>query len=466
MEIPHPIASAARARPNHPALIGRNGEVITYADLLDLVKRRATAFSTKHLAATNRVAVVVPDARTIFSFDAWVSFISTFHAISWAKKAAVLLPPALDDDARLKACTLAKALPAWSQPTTDAPQFAAASDTASDEPFWGLDDTIAVVFTSGTTGIPRPVPVTWGQVVMGAFGSAIRLGHDPSDTWMLCLSPHHVGGLSVLLRCAIYATSVVIALPFDAEQIAAGFQGGDVSLCSLVPTMLGDVLDVLESQEITPSPHLRAVLIGGAPCPPALIERSATAKLPIALSCGMSETAAQIATREPGDCRLNADSGPPLPFSRVGASSDGRLTVRGAATPVTIANLGDEFVTADHGEIDSSGRVVIYGRADRVLISGGELVSPQAIERCLLSHFAVSEAAVVAVPSERWGERPVAFVVPKNDVAICANDILDCCHKHLRRYEVPERVLVLPSLPLTDGGKIDYRSLKRLAAAN
>ncbi|MEY3211145.1 MAG: O-succinylbenzoate-CoA ligase, partial [Pseudomonadota bacterium] len=171
---------------------------------------------------------------------------------------------------------------------------------------------------------------------------------------------------------------------------------------------------------------------------------------------GMTETASQIATRAPGDHRPGGDVGWPLPFNEVSADADGVLTVRGVLAP------GGEHRTNDRGRLDESGRVIVSGRADLVLISGGENIHPGEIEAALLAHPEVAEAVVIGRPDPRWGERPVAFVTLRAGATVSGDALRGWCRQRLSAFKVPDRVTVLDALPRTGLGKVDRGALGRM----
>jgi O-succinylbenzoic acid--CoA ligase len=169
-------------------------------------------------------------------------------------------------------------------------------------------DTRALLFTSGTTGSPKAVRLTYGNVAASAVASAFRLGVLPDDRWLCPLSMYHTGGLSVVLRSALYGTTAVLTRGFDAADTLAALDDYDCTGVSLVPTMLRRLLD---SGEVSDS--LRFALVGGAPTPPELVERALDAGVPVCPTYGMTETASQVATLRPEQARERPESvGRPL----------------------------------------------------------------------------------------------------------------------------------------------------------
>lgn len=419
MLIPNPIASAA-VRPHHPMV---EGEVtLTWGEGLDRVRR---------LAAGLHHAGVGPGAEVGLPARPTVETVVALHALGWVGAVAVPLPPGQPrggstlDGGRLDDAALRLDLP----PAPERP--------------WPLEEPRVALHTSGTTGTPRRVTLSTGQLLLSAFASATRLGLSPADRWLACLPLHHVGGLQVLLRSAWYGTTVVLHPDFDPGRVAAALDS--VTLVSLVPQMLARVLDARADRPFAPT--LRAILLGGAPCPPELLARCRHVGAPVALSWGMTEAASQVATRFPGDLSDAPHSGPPLPFARVAAVA-GRLVVDGplVATPTT---------TTDVGWVDA-GNVVVVGRSDDAILSGGEKILPEPIEETLCTHPAIADAAVVATHSARWGERPVAFVVPRGPL----RGVLEWVRERLGPVPTPDRLIPVELIPRTPLGKPLRRLLR------
>ncbi|MGE0711170.1 MAG: polyprenyl synthetase family protein [Planctomycetota bacterium] len=405
--VPNPVLSACLARPKHPALIA--GDLCwSAADLAQAVRRFAGRMRAAGIEAGERVALCGPPSP---------SYAIAVHALGWLGATVVPLPPEapLPELARaLRAAGAARLLLSHglTPEARDAlrglvPGAAFVNQLplgeAPHERFWPLDEPRLVLFTSGSSGDPTPVELTTAQLLFSAFGSAVRLGHDPADRWLACLPFHHVGGLSILYRCAFYGITARIEPRFRPERVAQLLDAGEVSLVSLVPEMLRRVLDAREERPFPAS--LRAVLLGGDMAPEPLLERCRALRVPVALTWGMTETASQVATRAPGDLTPGIGCGAPLPFARVSVER-GLLAVRGPLTR-------GEVTTRDLGAVDRWGRVHVEGRREEFVVSGGETISLREVERALLEHPDVADAVVLGVGDARWGERPVALVVPR-----------------------------------------------------
>ena len=305
-----------------------------------------------------------------------------------------------------------------------------------------------VAFTSGTTGAPKGVRLTQSNLEAAAASSMKHLGHGEGDTWLLAMPLNHVGGLSILIRSAYAGGSVRLLPEFDPRAFSAAMKA-DVTMVSVVAAMLHQVL------EADPGPYqgLKAVLVGGGPIPDELLERGQAAGLPVLPSYGMTETFGQVATLRPGSPL--AHRAHPLPGIELEIDPYGRVVVSG--DQVSPGYLGEPdrayagLATNDLGEIDAEGALRILGRADTVIITGGENVDPTRVETELAAQPGVEEAVVVGIPDPGWGAILVALYVGRAD----ESELHAAMSARLPRYMVPTRWLRVAAIPRTPLGKPD-----------
>jgi len=312
---------------------------------------------------------------------------------------------------------------------------------------WAPDRTLVTVMTSGTTGDPKAIDLSCEQVIFSTLGGVSRLGSLPTDRWHAPLPLHHVGGIMVFLRALILGFCAEYTTQFDAAHSAARLQSGDVTLASFVPVMLQRILEC--APDFVAPQALRAILLGGAATPDALLEQAVARKLPIARSWGMSETASQIATAPPGQYHSGLA---PLPFAHIYAQND-VLHVDGPQAS------GGYLQTSDRGTI-ADGRIQILGRADDLFISGGENIDPLEIERVLLQHAGVKEVLVFGVPSVRWGHAVAAYVVADDTVQEPALRTL--CKAQLSTYKTPKLFIFSTEIPRNALGKVSRKRAREM----
>lgn len=318
-----------------------------------------------------------------------------------------------------------------------------------------------VVATSGSAGEPRGVMLNDANLDAAAAAANRHLPLLPGDLWLDCLPLHHIGGMSILWRCARAGAGVLLHEGFAAEAVAASLAQPAVTHLSLVPAMLARLLDT----GVRPPAGLRHVVVGGAALTQALHDRAGAAGWPLNPSYGMSETAAQIATWTPADGPWREGlAGRPLGANEFALAGDGRIRIRGPQVMAGYVDgggvAGDGWLTTgDLGEIDASGRLTVTGRADDMLISGGCNVHPLTVESCLAGCPGIRDVAVTGLRDAVWGDRIVALVV--GDAA--PERIDDWCRERMPAAARPRRIVRLASLPRNATGKLERAALRELA---
>jgi O-succinylbenzoic acid--CoA ligase len=334
---------------------------------------------------------------------------------------------------------------------------------------WDLGDTRLLVFTSGTTGAPKAVRLTQGNLLSSAVASAFRLGLHGDDRWLVCLSLHHMGGLSPVLRMPLYGTTVVLEESFDPGRTADDIGSYDVTCVSLVPTMLKRMLDLRG----TLADSLRVVLLGGAPAPDDLVERCRDFSVPVHPTYGTTETASQVATATPREAFGDPGTvGRPLFWTSVTVRDGdgeappevpGELVVDGPTVSpgyysdldATEAAFGPHGLrTGDVGYLDDEGRLFVLGRVDDQIITGGENVHPREVTDVLRAHPLVGDVVVVGVPDDEWGELVGALVVPADD-DLTVDAVESYCRERLAGFKLPRVVSFVEELPRTASGTVE-----------
>ena len=319
-----------------------------------------------------------------------------------------------------------------------------------------LDQPGTLLHTSGSSGHPRVVYHDLAAHIANAEGSAHRLPLEPGCGWLLQLPLNHVSGFSIAIRCLLSGAAVVFS---DSEYEA-------VTHLSLVPTQLQRLLD-----SGAPLHRLRAVLVGGGPISSTLVERAICAGVPLHLTYGMTESASQICTTERLVETPNPlHAGAPLLGREVRISQDGEIQIRGPI--LAEKSLGPEglwedladaegwFCTGDLGAFTAEGNLVIHGRRDRLIISGGENIQPETIEAALLEISGIRRAVVVGKSHPEFGERPVAFLAGDFETS----EVRQFLSRRLERFAIPEEFHPWPIALGEDLAKLDFGFFKRLAA--
>ncbi|HEY7628751.1 MAG TPA: AMP-binding protein [Ilumatobacteraceae bacterium] len=293
-----------------------------------------------------------------------------------------------------------------------------------------------VVATSGTTGEPRGVVLTHDAVEASARATSARIGVAETDVWLACLPLAHVGGLSVVTRALVTGNSLVVHDGFDAAEVEAEARRG-ATLVSLVATALRRVDAAL----------FRRIVLGGARPPDGLPDNVIT-------TYGMTETGSGVVY-----------DGVPLDGVEVRLDADDEIHIR---CPMLLRCYRDGsvplrdgwFATGDLGEIAADGRLVVHGRRQELIITGGENVWPAAVESAIRSHPGVSEVAVFGVPDPEWGQRVTAWIVPTDRAAAPSlATIRAAVVESLPPFMAPKDVHIVEALPTTTSGKVLRRQL-------
>jgi O-succinylbenzoic acid--CoA ligase len=365
------------------------------------------------------------------------------------------------------------------------PSFEAAISRGAEVPDIAQPAPFAIVSTSGTTGRPKGAVLSRRAFLASAEASAHNLGWREGDRWLLNMPLAHVGGLSVLTRCLVARRPVVLLPRFDAALFLEAIERHQVTLASVVPTMLRALLDTGEHAVLR---RLRALLLGGAAAPPALLDECAAHRIAALTTYGLTEACSQVTTQAPRDpsvrlsgsgppltgfdLRIAGDGGAPLP-----ASTTGRILIRGPAlfdgylqpdgalsAPLTPEGF---FDTGDLGELDERGHLHVHARRTDLVVTGGENVYPAEVEQALERLSGVRRALVFGVPDERWGQvvaavieplaSPAAPAEPAGDPAALLRALQDQATTALAPHKRPRRWALVRELPLTASGKVDRK---------
>lgn len=431
------LADAARVTPRQAALIAPGIE-LDYAGLEACVSRRAEGMAAQGISAGDRIAV---------TGAATVEAVLTIYALWLLGATVVPLHPRLTLRERARLLQEADAVEI---PPPNTPVERRGRD--------GTPAPLAILFTSGTTGRPKAAVLPAPAFAAAAHASAERLGWHTEDRWLLSLAPAHVGGLAVLVRCLLGRRAVVIG-----ESTPATVAASRVTLLSLVPTQLHRWL---ESSVVLPA-HVRAILIGGAPCPPPMLSRARRLGWPVLPTYGLTEACAQVATQQP-DAPDDDGVGPPLPGVGVRISDEGTIQLSGPTlfarylhhpTPFT----GDGwFETGDLGSFDDRGRLHVFARRHDLILSGGENVYPAEVEAALLGLPGIDACCVFGQADAEWGQ-VVCAAIECISPGPCARTLHAYLSTELAPWKRPRAIAVLPALPRLPSGKMDRMETIRLA---
>jgi acyl-coenzyme A synthetase/AMP-(fatty) acid ligase len=343
------------------------------------------------------------------------------------------------------------------------------------------DEPRLVLYTSGTTGVPKGVVHLQRRLIANARAVAERLHLDGTDVALMDLPLHHSYGLNHLLAHVAAGASVCLS----ATSPVAGLAGptswwGRVTNLPLVPATLRLLLRSLRARPVS-LPRLRFVMSAGGPLPPALVHEffDHFPELPLFNNYGQTEAGPRISVAQlardscagsvgealPGvSVRIAGDDGTPLQPGEEGEvvvdTPSVMLGYLGQAEDSERALAGGWLRTGDRGRIDGAGRLTLTGRIADVVHCAGVRVTAVEIEEALLGHPSVAEAAVVAVPHVALGEIAKAFVVPALASSASSRDLRLYCRHVLAPVKVPREIVFVNELPRTASGKVMKGCLK------
>ena len=355
------------------------------------------------------------------------------------------------------------------------------------------DDVGVLLFTSGTTGVPKAAVLRHKHLVSYIVSSVEFMSADEDEAALVCVPPYHIAGIAAALSSVYAGRRVVQLANFSADAWIETARHERITTAFVVPTMLSRIVDALEGETTAGMDHLRSLSYGGGKMPLAVIGKAMRLfpDTDFTNAYGLTETSSTITVLGPDEHRAavageDADArrrlvsvGIPLPGidleirdedGRVlGPGERGEIHVRGEQVSGEYEDRGSLvdpdgwFPTRDAGFLDDDGYLFLDGRADDVIVRGGENMSPGEIEDVLIAHPAVTDAAVVGIPSEEWGEAVASAVVvnsatPAN--AELAEELKAWVKDHMRSSRVPETLEFWSELPYNETGKLLRRVVK------
>jgi len=351
---------------------------------------------------------------------------------------------------------------------------------SSDEPDVdsGDDDLLFIMYTSGTTGLPKGAMHSHSTALWSVITGNTTADTRYDDRYLICLPLFHVGALNPLLSIVNLGGTAVIMSEFDPVRIWEVFGEEKVSVTLAVPAMLQFMLLTFDADKHDIS-HLRWIMSGASPVPETLIKTYDSMGIEVHQVYGLTETCGPACLISPEDAISRAGStGKAFFYTQVRVVNEagdnckpdepGEVLVAGPhimlgywnRPEATAETVVDGWLkTGDIATVDEDGFVYIQDRVKDMIISGGENVYPAEIENVILSLDGVNEVAVIGVPSEKWGESPLAVVV-RGDESLTADAVLAHCDGKLAKFKQPKAVEFTDVIPRNPTGKVLKRILR------
>lgn len=476
--IPHWLTKQASLHPDKTAVEYPDGRKLTFLQLKDKSEQVAKKIANFDINKGSRVAILANNS---------IEMIVAIHALSYLEAVVVLLNTRLtkseltfqleqskaelllttEDLKTDKKLTFSRQLTFTELKSLTEKNVPISEEITLNQPF-------TMMYTSGTTGLPKGVIHTYGNHWFSAVGSVLNLGLHDNDKWLLTLPLFHVGGLSILIRSVMYGMTVFFMEKYDVQTVKDALFTKKVTIASLVTVMLRQLLDEVGNLEFPD--HVRCILLGGGSVPEPLLREVEKKQVPLFQTYGMTETSSQIVTLSAPYARkkLGSAGKPLLPASVKISNKDkdgiGEIAVKGPMVFHGYDQLPEEnirafkdgwFFTGDLGYIDADGFLYVVDRRKDLIISGGENIYPSEVERVLLDFPSVKEVAVVGKRDAKWGEVPVAFVIAKGKIV--EQDILNFAKQRLASFKVPRQIIFTQSLPRNATNKImRHRLIEKL----
>ncbi len=361
---------------------------------------------------------------------------------------------------------------------------------ASATPSLGMDpDEVGVLlFTSGTTGVPKAAVIRHRHVVSYILQSVEFASAEEDEAALVAVPPYHIAGIGAMLSSVFCGRRVVQLAQFDPAEWLRLARTEGVTTAFVVPTMLSRIIAAADGLSRDQIPSIQSIAYGGGKMPRKIVQKAMELfpESEFTNAYGLTETSSTITVLGPDEHRIAmqsddprirrrlASAGVPLPGIELDVrDSDGRslpvgshgeIYVRGDQVSGEYEDRGSLldadgwFCTRDAGYVDEDGYLYLEGRSDDVIVRGGENLSPGEIEDVLLEHDAVADAAVIGTPNDEWGEAVAAVVVASNSTS--ESELQSWVRDHMRSSRVPEFIQFWEELPYNESGKLLRRVVR------
>ena len=336
-------------------------------------------------------------------------------------------------------------------------------------------DTLLIMYTSGTTGLPKGAMLTHGNIVWNNVNASLAFGANKSDVLLTAAPLFHIGGLNVMTISAFQMGSPLVLLRhFDPEAVLDAIEDHSVTHMFGAPAMFLFMAQhpTFATRDLS---SIEILIVGAAPCPESLISLYGQRGISFCQGYGLTEPSPFASFLGPQKCleKLGSAGLPPVHTelrivdhdnTAVGPNERGEICIKGPNImkgywnrPEATANAIDEmgwFHSGDVGYIDEEGYLYICDRLKDMVITGGENVYPAEVESVLFEHPAITEVAVIGLPDEKWGEAVTAVAAVTDGSDLTLEVLRDFAVSKLARYKLPSRLHIVEALPRNPAGKV------------
>ncbi|NWF88538.1 MAG: o-succinylbenzoate--CoA ligase [Ignavibacteriaceae bacterium] len=332
------------------------------------------------------------------------------------------------------------------------------------------NQTAIFLFTSGSSGKPKAVELTFSSLINSAIIQNSYIQHSVHDRWLASLPFYHIGGFSIIFRALMFGTQIIIPNNLKIHSIIQSMNQFKPTLISFVSSQMSEIL----KNSMQPFPELRYVLLGGGAINSNLMKEAFSKGWDVSKVYGSTETSSFVTILSPEEFKLKPDSaGKPIPPNEVfivdengkemQANTEGEIVVKSpavmkgylhdeAATKQKLKN--DLYFAGDIGFKDEDGYLFVVNRRSDLIVTGGENVNPIEVENLILGFPKVKEVCVFGIDDEKWGQKVAAAIVQMPDQTFEADELKSFLRDKTAAFKIPKEIFFVDELPKTELGKI------------
>jgi o-succinylbenzoate---CoA ligase len=327
-------------------------------------------------------------------------------------------------------------------------------------PNFSKDKTALILFTSGTSGKPKAVMLSFDNLIQSALIGDKVLNYTQEDKWLASLPFYHIGGFSIIFRAIMFGLPVIIPASLSNDDLREAINKYKPALTSLVSNQLKKFIDI----NFIPPKELRNVLLGGGFSDNNLVLKAIEMGWKVAKVYGSTETSSFISFMNYEEVKIKPGaSGKALQPNKISTTGEGEILVQSPAVMTGYYNNNEEtsakiknglYNTGDFGYLDDEGYLFIEAKREDLIVSGGENINPAEVEKVILTHPYINEVCVIGIEDEKWGQAVYAAVVPKENMKFSENDLINYLKDKISGYKIPKKIISIDQLPKNELGKV------------